>query len=745
VIHRDIKPENILLHDGRPMVADFGIALAVSAAASGRMTETGLSLGTPHYMSPEQATADKEISARSDIYSLASVCYEMLTGEPPHLGKSAQQIIMKIVTEEAAPVTRLRKNVPPNVAAAVARALEKLPADRFATAKEFADALDNPGYTTVTPGRAAAVGGGRRQVSLAQAIGLAVAGVIVGAMAVGLMSRRAAPTGVLERQQLTFEGHASQPGISPDGKRVAYKEFRCEHAGLGPCRVNLMIQEVGATRATALLRGMLDMGPPRWTRDGQAVLLTAALDSARRGLFLVPLATGTPRLLSPLLGAYDVHATADSAVLISRVSSTTALLRIIELSSGRVTDSFPIPFGGVGSVAWSPDGRWFALVGKREYGLYLLSVLSLVGRHGELGGRFPARVRGNAVRWSPDGKSVLAFRVGTVREDDLIRVGAMDGRFASRADVVLPRIPTLYEGMFDVARQAGTLALCVGDALQDLYALQRERSSLTARRLATGTTWYGQAIITADGATVYVLRGDAAGDNVYKIDFATGEQEALTAQDRPGDLEVRLSADERRLVSGRAVGDSMRLDVMELPSGRVRSAMSTVSSYYAEPLGASGLLALGPDDAPMVADSLGGAWRTIPFPDSIAVSSFEAAPDGRRAVFTGRAGGPWLLLATTLEGGESRRLATLPQDWLQPGVSWAGGDSIAVVRWADGEDAPALWWTRFSGGPMVRGPALPVPCAPISTQMSRHSSHGICQVRDFRYDIWVYRVPDVTP
>jgi tRNA A-37 threonylcarbamoyl transferase component Bud32 len=146
VIHRDIKPENILLANGRPMVADFGIALAVSAAAGGRMTETGLSLGTPHYMSPEQATAEKEVTARSDIYSLGSVLYEMLTGNPPHTGASAQQIIMKIVTEDAQPVTRVRKAVPPNVAAAVAKSLQKLPADRFESSAAFARALADPGF-----------------------------------------------------------------------------------------------------------------------------------------------------------------------------------------------------------------------------------------------------------------------------------------------------------------------------------------------------------------------------------------------------------------------------------------------------------------------------------------------------------------------------------------------------------------------------------------------------------------------
>ena len=156
VIHRDIKPENILLANGQPMVADFGIALAVSAASGGRKTESGLSLGTPNYMSPEQATAEKVIGPRSDVYSLGSVLYELLAGVPPHTGSSVQQIIMKIVTEEVAPVTRLRKSVPPNVAAAVSKALEKVPADRFVSAGAFAEALANPAFTTA---RSAVVGG----------------------------------------------------------------------------------------------------------------------------------------------------------------------------------------------------------------------------------------------------------------------------------------------------------------------------------------------------------------------------------------------------------------------------------------------------------------------------------------------------------------------------------------------------------------------------------------------------------
>ena len=146
VIHRDIKPANILLSDGRPLIADFGIALAVSVAGGGRLTETGLSVGTPYYMSPEQAAADREVNPASDVYSLACVLYEMLLGDPPHIGSSAQAVLAKILTDVPTAPQAIRTSIPANVDAAIRKALEKLPADRFTGAQEFARALAYAGF-----------------------------------------------------------------------------------------------------------------------------------------------------------------------------------------------------------------------------------------------------------------------------------------------------------------------------------------------------------------------------------------------------------------------------------------------------------------------------------------------------------------------------------------------------------------------------------------------------------------------
>jgi serine/threonine-protein kinase len=188
IIHRDIKPENILLQGGHALVADFGIALAVQHAGGQRMTQTGLSLGTPQYMSPEQAMGERTIDARSDIYALGAVTYEMLTGDPPFTGSSVQAIVAKVLSERPTPPSLVRDTVPPAVEQAVLRALAKLPADRFATAPDFVAALSADAPVTIARGAATASGPASRR----SRAGLALAGIALATLfaAVGWLAGR---------------------------------------------------------------------------------------------------------------------------------------------------------------------------------------------------------------------------------------------------------------------------------------------------------------------------------------------------------------------------------------------------------------------------------------------------------------------------------------------------------------------------------------------------------------------------
>jgi len=238
IVHRDIKPENILLHGGHALVADFGIALAASRSEGGtRMTETGMSLGTPHYMSPEQAMGEREITPKADIYALGCVLYEMLTAEPPFVGATAQAIIARVMTEEPRSLTLQRKTIPPHVEDAVRTALAKLPADRFATARAFGEALTHTGFT-VARGSTAGV------MATAGTAGVsrrAFSGVMVLA-AVALLAAlwgwlRPGPTPLPSRQRVLL-WHADFPdflnpsstriearaAIAPDGSSIVFAD-----------------------------------------------------------------------------------------------------------------------------------------------------------------------------------------------------------------------------------------------------------------------------------------------------------------------------------------------------------------------------------------------------------------------------------------------------------------------------------------------------------------------------------------
>jgi len=303
VIHRDIKPANILLSKGRPLVADFGIALAVSAAGGGRLTETGLSMGTPYYMSPEQASADQEARAARDVYSLGCVLYEMLAGEPPYSGGSAQAVLAKILMEDAPAPTKARASIPANVDAAIRKSLEKLPADRFAKVEDFAKALNDVGFRY---GQTAQVGasaepGFWRPLSF----GLAVLALLLGGgLAWSTLSAgpAAAPPSVVRTVISAIPAappvlsvNGADVAITPDGSRVIYQ------SSLAPLELSTRaLAEFGS----APLRGPAAAQWPVVSPDGEWVLFEAGDNGP---LQRVPISGGPPLTIAqpeaPVWGA----------------------------------------------------------------------------------------------------------------------------------------------------------------------------------------------------------------------------------------------------------------------------------------------------------------------------------------------------------------------------------------------------------------------------------------------------------
>ncbi|MGH7583058.1 MAG: protein kinase domain-containing protein [Gemmatimonadales bacterium] len=265
VIHRDIKPENILLHGGHALVADFGIALAMSTAGT-RMTETGMSLGTPHYMSPEQAMGEREIGPQSDVYALGCVTYEMLIGDPPFTGSTAQAIVAKVVTEAPRPLIAQRHTIPPQVEAAVLTALEKLPADRFASARAFADALGNPQFTSTTTHATAIQTTGRHRTTSPRAIYLlAGASVVLLLIALAGWLRHPSPPAV-SRQRVVLWHHSLQRFLSPGATHEATQ------AAIAPDGSSIVFTDSGGSDAQLFRkrRDASDAVPLEGTRGGMS-------------------------------------------------------------------------------------------------------------------------------------------------------------------------------------------------------------------------------------------------------------------------------------------------------------------------------------------------------------------------------------------------------------------------------------------------------------------------------------------
>ena len=739
VIHRDIKPENILLHDGQALVADFGIALAVSAGAGERMTQTGMSLGTPHYMSPEQAMGERDITARSDLYSLGCVLYEMLVGEPPFTGPTAQAIVAKVMTEKPPAPSRLRDTVPAAVDDAVLTALQKLPADRFASAAAFGDALRNynAGTATVRASRANT----RATVGKTGTIAAAVACMAIGAVASAFVIRRwTSPslTPNAERQQATYSGRATRPAVSPDGRFLAYLETRCpDPPAQGGC-VSLQVLEVGSTRPVEIISGAERLVTPRWTHDGLTLVVAGTLGPDRTGLFTIPRLGGTPRRLADEPAAYDTHPTADSVALVTLGDTT---LRVVALASGEFAGAAVRMHVRPPDIAWSPDGSMFAFtvseglqIIRRSDGEILSSAHVLARDH---------------VRWSVDRRHVLTFRWTAGQEDDFIALPVSANGRPGAAILLASLLPTMLTGDFDVARATGRVVTGGGAQFNDIWTFDLSRPNVTAHRLTQGTNWFGAPVLSADGRNIYYLRADPLGNSLYRV--TDGREMALTSERQVVNSSLRLSLDERTIAFESNIDSSRVLVLYDVASGTSRRVPRTGATARGWPLPGDAILWTDPLVRSLsISNAHGASSREIPVQPTGADSSFisfrgsEAygtwalAPDAGSTLLVGQYDGGLNVVRVPLRGGAAQTLGRFPSSEGGIGiVGWTPDGAIHLARTGTATATTSLLAMNATTGVVRLEAVLPVACDQGAVTYSPAARRAACRTTESRADIMI--------
>ena len=750
VIHRDVKPENILLHGGHALVADFGIALAVQSAGGQRITQTGLSLGTPQYMAPEQAAGEKSVDARADVYALGAVTYEMLAGEPPFTGPTTQAVIARVLTAEPTPLDEVRRSVPPNVAEAVHTALAKLPADRFAGAAEFAAALV---ITASSKGAAYHTGGrtprDRRPVSRLLPIGvavLAIAAVGAGSFWLGEQRRASssAPLVFGRASRVTWEpGLEVHPSISPDGRAVAYA------AGTST-DTRIYVRQIAGGRAVRVSDDTTDaQAAPSWSPDGTRVLFIA------RGAVFSASSSGGPQ-------RQEIAATRDGPITAAAWSPDGRSIAFAVAHSLRIRG----PDGATRIVArlleptmcaWSPDAALVACTsGNARY-------LTLGRWFGNLSPNRIAvvRVRDGTVVPVSDSRSINVSPVWSRDGRWLYYVSTRDGKgdvYAQRmtreggAEGAPLRLTTgLGAQSISLSADGSRLAYALLSATSNLWSLPipdgAPVSATGATPLTSGNQLIENVSVSYDGRWLVFDSNVAGNSDSYRMPVAGGEPERLTT-DPADDFAAVLSPDNSEIAFHSWRSGSRDLWVQPLDGRPLQHVTTSPAQEWTPEWSRDGraLIYLSGDGLDsrslwVVRRGADGAWGA-PVERFAAGNSPDWSPDGRSLTYLSSLVNASLMVAPA-DSGPSRTVL----DGTKPGMPeierprWSADGRNIFFKSHDARGLASIWSVAAEGG----APRLRVhfddPTRPsYRPQWALGRDRLFFEIEDRQSDVWVMEV-----
>ncbi|HEX4561442.1 MAG TPA: protein kinase, partial [Gemmatimonadales bacterium] len=742
VIHRDVKPENILLRDDHALVMDFGIALAVAQAGGERITQTGTSLGTPQYMAPEQAMGDRHLDGRVDVYALGVVTYEMLVGEAPFTGPTAQAIIARVMTEEPRSLVAQRHTVPAAIEAAVLTAIEKIPADRFSTPAEFRHALtaSAPVQTRRAP---APVARARRDLVWGGvAVAIAVAGFMAGR---GGSGARSPVASFGKATKVTWErGLEIEPALSPDGRSVAY----AKGTSVG---MRIYVRQVAGGRSIPLTDDAEgNQTNPQWSGDGSRIyFLTDG------GLSSAPSAGGAARPEMPAPGRTVISAApAPDGSSIAYAVGDSVYLR----AAGGQTRSLA-PVREASLCQWSPAGGLIACASGNTYYSRLgpifgnLAPSRIVIIRAADGAVIPATdsvATNHSPVWSGDGRWIyfVSNRLGPFD----IYAAPVDRNGNSGRSIRL----TTGLGAHDISvtRSGTRFAFDNLVAATNIWSVPFPPTGAirsTARALTSGAQVVEGISLSRDGSWLYYPSDVSGTSELYREHLPNpalpflgpGEPEQLTF-DTTNDFSPTPSPDGRELAFHSFRSGSRDLYLLPLDGGPVQTVTAT-PRQESQPDWA-------PDGRALVYCEFGvpgGIWvvrrdSTGTWGRAIQVSPYGSwpvwSPDGRFIAFTSNLlGGSLMVVGPGPE--RARVVLDSAKGLLVETPKWAPDGRTIYFKSHDAAGHASFWAESVSGGAPRLVMRLDDPDFPsYRPEWALGGGRAYFGVNDRQSDIWVMEV-----